>query len=124
MRKGDSASSKAAHESVSMRKPSACRATPPAGAPSRVKHHVPPSCSHGTARAGMRASTSSTVAQDGDERWEGVSKSSMTQKHMQECLGFFVRVWLVIMFRSSWDGRRCPKWCCQNRLSVTSPCMM
>ena len=86
MRKGDSASSKAAHESVSMRKPSACRATPPAGAPSRVKHHVPPSCSHGTARAGMRASTSSTVGQDGDERWEGVSKSSMTQKRMQECL--------------------------------------
>jgi hypothetical protein len=43
----------------------------------------------------MRTSTSSTVAQDGDERCEDVSKSSLTQKRMQECLGFFVRVWLV-----------------------------
>ena len=55
------------------------------GAPTRVKHQVH-LAALGTARAGMRASTSAQdrVAQDGDERWEGVKKLALTQKRMQE----------------------------------------
>ena len=37
------------------------------------------------------------VAQDGDERWEGVSNSALTQKRMQERFGFFVPDSLVIV---------------------------
>jgi hypothetical protein len=38
------------------------------------------------------------VAQDGDERWEGVSNSTLTQKRMQERFGFFVRdSWSLIL---------------------------
>ena len=37
------------------------------------------------------------VARNGDEGWESISKSALTQKHMQECIGFFVRVWSVIV---------------------------
>jgi hypothetical protein len=52
---------------------------------------LPGSLAHRTRRdACQHLERRHRVAQDGDERWEGVSNSTLTQKRMQERFGFFV----------------------------------
>jgi hypothetical protein len=78
-----------------------------AGTPARVKHHAPPpgSLRHRARRdARQHLEHRHRITQDGDERWECISKSALAQKRMQERLGFYVWVWPVIMrFFLGWE---------------------
>ena len=71
-----------------------------ARAPARAEHDAPPACGLGhracrDAREDFQDGNG--VAQDGDERREGVREAALAEERVEERLGVRVRVWAVVV---------------------------